>query len=283
MDPLKLGNQLVDRLRDAHSRGLDLTIVEDFVGVNSEAVHRWLDEHKAPRGENLGRLWYLLAALDLPSPELEYLSSYQRYLGELLAYRVVSFGYSNMNDAQLEQTSNDTVREIVNEKRHREAYSILRGEREPAEPTIKTTKDLREMYGTALEEAKAAWKERFAAVTESLHTSADNRQSDPPAQSEVARQVRAAVARTRNSTNPVITSTPLTQPAATAPSSNYLLMLELAQKLSSVVPLLQHALSEACTDEDRATMRGLLGQDQLFTLNRLLNRLTSTRAFNEGA
>jgi hypothetical protein len=276
MDSTTLRNLLVDRLTKAHANGLELTIVTEFVGISDPTPLRWIKGTGTPRGENLNRLWHLLSALGLNSPELKELQPYSRYLGELLAYRVISLGEEE-NSEQLipkDDTNNEgTLLEILGLKSQNDALRIVRGEQQPTKAEFTTVEELEELYGSVLEAAKAMWKERFAAAAKSLSTKANN---------AAPVRVKPEVVEIERPPAPAAppATTAIRQPATTG--HNYELLLKLAGDLSGIIPMLRHVLSDACTDEERAQLRDLLGQDQLFVLMRSLQRLTSSRAFREG-
>jgi hypothetical protein len=50
--------------------------------------------------------------------------------------------------------------------------------------------------------------------------------------------------------------------------------------LASVGPLANYALTEQCSDEDRALMRQLIGRETLFGISQALHALSSTRAYH---
>jgi hypothetical protein len=92
MHPDELGPLLIERLRQA---GLKVDVIMDFTGRKNRATvtTEWLDKGRPPKGEILNRLWHLLAAAEVPSPELEKLeksSPFGFYLGKLLAYSVIT-------------------------------------------------------------------------------------------------------------------------------------------------------------------------------------------------
>lgn len=277
MDSASLRNLLVDRLAKAHENGLELTIVVDFVDIADSTAARWLNKTGTPRGENLNRLWHLLHALGVASPELERLQPYSRYLGELLAYRVISLGDEEGGDQPPRTVKPDnevTLLEILGLKSQNDALRVVRGQQQPTRAQLTTVEELIEWYGALLEAAKAIWKERFAIAAKPLST---KKASSTPVPVKTAQPVERKP--------PSAPVTPVAVSVSHLPSAtghNYGVLLKLASDLSGVTPMLRHVLSDACTDEERAQLRELLSQEQLFNLTRLLTRLTSTRAFHEG-
>lgn len=269
----KLGDLLVDRIRQ--HKLLDWDITAEFVDVTTGTIQRWISKAGGPpRGERLNRLWHFLSAVGVASPELDRLSPYHRYVSEMHAYGVIKL----KNGAESERHDVDFL-ELLGLKNEQDALRVIRGDQTPVNPQIGTVEDLKDLYDSQLAEAKQKWSERFAQALPGTRSPATVSSKAEDESNTAAPQVPPLSVDSLTLTHPATTLTP--SPAAGIDNST--LMLELARRLAETLPLANYALTRACSDEDRAFMRQLVGRDALFALSQALHRLSSTRAFNEGA
>lgn len=122
----------------------------------------------------------------------------------------------------------------------------IRGERQLANPAS-TLEDLQGQYDTQLQSAIQEMRAKLGEV--------------------------ASVATTEH---------PARTPTPPPPAENEAFLLDLAARLGAIAPLVQYALSDKITDEERNILRHLLGTEATFNLANGINRLCSTRAFREG-
>lgn len=275
MDADKLGAIVRRRLRD-HPR-LDLDVVKDFVFASPSTIHTWLTNDKVgpPRGERLNRLWHLLAAVGIDSPELDRLPEFHRYAGELHAYGVVPFK-AESNDNDIDMLA------LLGLQHEQGVLRVLRGDQNPQNPligmignnagrAILSAEPLIANYGAELDAAKALWHPRFDQAL-------PGKVAKPaPTQQIAATRIEAPVP---SAPEPQIV-TPVIMPRVASPIDEHI--LDLAKQLAALVPLLQLAISSECSDEDRARLRKLVGQENLHNIRMALTRLTSTRAYNESS
>lgn len=213
------------RLRTYLGHTWDFGLVATVTGSTVPTVTGWLAD-QTPPGERLIRLWHLLAALGLESPELADLPSYNRYCGELLTFGVVDI---------------KELQQICNLANTQGVLSVLRGT--PPMRAQFNVVELRELHDEALQA-------RRAELTP-VNLSPSDRDRDNTVHEEV-----------RFDGDDLIVFT--------------------ASKLSSVLPLLRHLESEQATAEERSTLRMLVGNDDMFDLSNILNRLCSERARTHG-
>jgi hypothetical protein len=124
------------RLREYLSQTWDFNLVASMTGSTKLTVTGWLAD-QIPPGERLIRLWYLLEASGLKSPELNKLPSFNRYCGELLTFSIL-----DMKDLQ----------SICNLASSQGVLSMLRGT-PPLRPQY-TLDELGELYGEMLQPLK---------------------------------------------------------------------------------------------------------------------------------
>lgn len=98
------------RLYEA-SQDWDIGLVAKVTDSTTNTVAGWLTG-QTPNGERLIKLWHLLAAFGLESPELDSLPGFNRYCGELL-----TFGVTTMKELQ----------EICNLAKPQSVLLMLRG------------------------------------------------------------------------------------------------------------------------------------------------------------
>lgn len=126
MHPTELGPIVIGRLR-AHN--IDPELVAKFTNSQPSTVARWLGG-QSPRGTALNSLWHLLAVAGVPSPELEAVPAFGRYLGRLLAFGVIDL---------------DTAQELCGIQNEQAVYGITRGDRRPMRASMEL-EQLRERY-----------------------------------------------------------------------------------------------------------------------------------------
>lgn len=240
MKAQKLGPLVIQRLRHAK---LDDDLVAEFVGVTPLTVDTWLRKGTVPRGQQINRLWHLLALAGQDSPELKRVSAYGRYLGELMAYDIVS----------LEAAQKSC--KLVNEQG---VLHIIRGEQSAPTQPRDTLEELRVAYGDDLDKAKRVWRERLG-----LNDSVDSPEADVEGLSVFL---------------PV--PTPVV-PSASADPGKHDRLLAIAQRIAAVTADARYLASDKCTPEDRELVRELLGEDGMFNFSNLVNKLCSERAFNK--
>ncbi|HZM64430.1 MAG TPA: hypothetical protein VFB59_04825 [Candidatus Saccharimonadales bacterium] len=134
-------------------------------------------------------------------------------------------------------------------------YDTAFGHRDPNDAVIKpkqTLEELEKLYSSVLLEAEDALRRKF--VREDSPASGQARASTPSA---------------------------ATPPATEGPSRDHFLM-EAAQRLGAVLPLARYLVSEKCSPEERAFVREHLGEEGMFELSTLINRLCSERANTMG-
>lgn len=287
----KLAVAVVEQIRK-HPE-LNLETLQEFVGVGRNAINRWLrDRESTPRGERLNKLLHFLAAIGIPPKEINQLSPYVRYVGELHAFGVLPLDNGKEND----------ILYILNVGTPQSALYAMRSEHGPMSPNVPTVEALKKLYGEDLEAAKSLWSDQLSKALSSQSTS--NKAKPKPSVSEdrlivsppkpviepaaplPPEDVEAAF----TSSQPTMRTAADDQEAIAAVvegvrqvvAVNQDYMLELAKLLAQAKPLVTFALSENCNDEDRAFMREMLGHDNLFQLMRGLTKLSSTRVYNEG-
>ncbi len=278
MNSDELGVLLQDRLK--RSRDLDWDLMATFVGVTPTTIQRWLSKVGGmPRGERLNKLWHFMAASGVDSPEMAYLSPFHRFYSELQAYGIVEIDKSKAASA----TSESDMLELLNLKNPQDVLRIIRGDQTPVNPNLgnpadlNDVDDLQELYGVQLSDARRKLQEAIKASPYMLTkaTSSEPLTPTPSHASEeptIATPVFDEVSRMPQAPVPIVNDVP----------NSSVLMLELARKLAEVTPLANYALSAECSEADRAFMRKLLGQDNLFALTNALHRLTSARTFKNG-
>jgi hypothetical protein len=133
--------------------------IEDFCKVASSTVKDWISNSHPARGERLLRLWHLLALRGSESPELQKLPALNRYLGELLAFGLVSI---------------EEAGEMAGVKNSQTLHKVLRGQ-VPVHPKT-TVRQLRARYDEQLRKARAAMADPYPGMPIS---------AAPPKQSEL--------------------------------------------------------------------------------------------------
>lgn len=126
------------RLRSyQESHDWDIGLVAQVTGSTTNTVMGWLIG-QTPNGERLIKLWHLLAAVGLESPELDKLPAFNRYCGELLTFGVVSL---------------KDVQEVCHVANPQSALLMLRGK--PSMRPQFNLDELHELYENKLQSQRA--------------------------------------------------------------------------------------------------------------------------------
>jgi hypothetical protein len=129
---------VLPRLRSyQESHNWDVGLVTSVTNSTVKTVTGWLNG-QPPNGERLIKLWHLLAAVGLESPELAKLPAFNRYCGELL-----TFGVTTMEELQ----------EICNVGMPKSILLMLRG-KPPMHPQYDLA-ELKELYEARLQARRA--------------------------------------------------------------------------------------------------------------------------------
>lgn len=195
-----------------------------FTSAKPVTVQRWLSNANPAKGGNEIRLWHLMVAAGYEFPELE-IPEYNHYLAQLYAYSIITI---------------EEVMQSCGVRNSQTALQIMRGQ-PPMQPVM-LLEDLRELYGSQLQQAMAALQQALAVETHIL--------PDLPAASAEVEALAPAL---------------------------QVLVPALANQLAAVLPLTKLAL-ESWTPEQRAHLRELVGDDVMFVLSNNLNALCSERA-----
>jgi hypothetical protein len=189
IDPEVLSSLLRDRLM----RFNDLALVAEFTDSTIGTVKQWLNGRPV-KGQRQNSLWHLLAAAGLDSPELEAIPPFGRYLGTLLAYRIIT-----IEDAQ----------EICDVRNGNAVLDAVRGNRTPSGPKF-TLSELTDMYGELLQSAEAALRARLGTamkvtITEPTEVVRPDHQPEPELRGDAGRiQFLLASARTLSEIMPLL-------------------------------------------------------------------------------
>lgn len=207
-------------------------------------VGDWLVGTQPPTGIRLLSLWHFLKASGIPSPEIDDLPPYNRYLGELLALKVIT-----MEDAR-------TILDVGNDNT---VLAHLRGQQ--ASRPLYSLPQLREEYDKHLQQARQA-----------LPKVDDGQKSTPTAKPDTPKGPEQMAPAQAGATIEVA-ATSLHPQGLTADQPVFLAML-----LNAALPLARHIASDAVTVEKRTEFRGLIGQENLFELLNTITALQSERA-----
>jgi hypothetical protein len=148
MDSKKLGLLVIDRLRAAQ---LDTDLVASFTSAAPSTVGSWLAKGIPPKGEKLNALWHLLRHAGQPSPEFDEVPPFGKYLGELLAFGVIS-----LEDAQV----------ACGVAKPQAVLNVIRGDQRPLHPMD-------------ISELKREYGDRLHTATLKLYASLNSAQGDP--------------------------------------------------------------------------------------------------------
>lgn len=139
MNQTEFWQMILARLRKYVSQDWDdrISLIARMTGTAPATIGEWLTTDRPAKGERLLKLWHILAAAGLESPELQQLRPYNRYLGELFAFGVID---------------TDELLQILNIKNPQAAFSVLRGAL-PARPNLSEA-ELQQLYNEPLAHAK---------------------------------------------------------------------------------------------------------------------------------
>lgn len=231
-----LAVSLIDRAREAR---VNTNLIAAFTKASPITVRDWLRKDQPPRGERLNRLQHMLSALGISSPELDYVTSYGRYLGRLMAFGIITLAEA--------QTYANTYQQGV--------FETIRGKRDPyAEgvPTrpFKSLEELQDAYDEQLQEAENKLRERYKALG-----GVPNKELEDGEETDF------------------IAESPQTEPSL----PRDLLIVGIASTAAGLMPQLRWLLEEA-TPAERHYFRTLMGEDGTFDMSNLLMQLCSERA-----
>lgn len=120
--------------------GLEPEQVARFTGAKSlDTVQDWISGKQPPRGLRLNRLWWLMSVMGVATPELDEVSDFGHYLGELLAFDVI-----DLNKA----------RAYCGTKQEQAVFDVIRGNRNVVNATA-TYEELKSEHDDALQAKRA--------------------------------------------------------------------------------------------------------------------------------
>jgi hypothetical protein len=239
------------RLKE-HRATIDPVELAAFTKMKVDAANSWLSGGQPLGGMVTLRIWYFLDALRVDQPELQRARKryeYGAYIGELLAYDVVS------------QEDAGAFAESTLGKGPVQIGAILSAARAEGRGFAKPTYEYEELvrdYGDKLIAARNALRQKLGVPI------------DKPTRTTKAAEVTPAP-------TPAAPSNPGKTMDVVEPVVREQLVYELAQRLSELGVTAQYALA-VLTDEERALLRTLTGKSGIFDLSNALNRLSSTRA-----
>jgi hypothetical protein len=251
---IELGQLVLDRLCKTQ---LPNSVVAKFVDVTERTVTNWKKGHVSdqpitpPRGEQLNRLWRLLAATGAPSPELKELDSFHFILGHLLAFGVITL---------------DKARDICGDVGPQSVLETIRGDRMPANRKFEA------------EQLKKDYRARLIAAEVGLQTRIDQVRHNnglPPYPPIISFEQLAPAMQEPAPSSKSATSRAARQKSDSDPTET--LLLELAMDIGSILPALRYLLSDDCTVEQREKFRKLVGGDTLHILGVMVHGLVSER------
>lgn len=157
------------RLREYIGQSWAFELVAKMTSSTEATVSGWLIGNE-PNGERLIRLWHLLAARGIKSPELDELPKLNHYCGELLTFGVITL---------------DEVRQIFGHRDPQRTLAALRGT-PPMHPHF-TYDQLKEMYDDQLQESKRQLPPLKQSVATPRRSAASQRSTVPEVVSEATR------------------------------------------------------------------------------------------------
>jgi len=219
-----------------------LVLVTRFTDSAPSTIKGWMDGSHPAKGERLNSLWHFLAAAGFDSPELAEVDVFGRYVGQLLAYRVI-----DMSNAL----------EVCGVKNPQAVFDVIRGNRTPANPSV-TYEELVELYGEQLQAAIDKLRQELG-ITSNTGVSQDV--PEPELEQHPA-------------ATPVVS--PVVLPGV-GTGDRELFLLGAARHLSDTLALVRY-LAEHCPPEERSRLREFMGVDAMFELSNLINGLCGERA-----
>lgn len=249
MESTALWMHVAPRLRRALAEDIPLSEIAQFTHSTTDTVMKWASGQRPAEGARLVRLWHLLATLGYESPELDELPAFQRLVGQLFAFGILS---------------EEEACHAVSLKKYQDMYEVLRGRKVMA-PAF-THEELDELYGATLTERIEATKAIASGRT--------------PLQTQTM-SVPAAVP-DEAPMSPISDDPP---PADSTPTVSLAFgetaKVMLASLAGGMLPLARYLVSDTTTPEERSAFRGLVGNDTMLELTALLEQLTSERLRNE--
>lgn len=190
------------------------------------------------------KLWFVLRALGFTSTELDGVNPLAMYVCELYSFGVITL---------------EEVRDILQLKNDQQVWVTFRGTTTPVNRQKLKVKDLEELYGVQLAEAKLRVPDKF--------------------KKEVARLQGGSQAMPTKAAPSRVASRPTTEVRDTAwQDESQLPLLMLASQLKAASPLAEYVNSDACTDEMREKFREIFGHDAYEALFQTLASLRGKRA-----
>jgi hypothetical protein len=232
------------RLQQFLVQGWNIQLLSDKTGAAPGTVGGWLVNERPPVGLKLNVLWHLMKAVGIPSPEIDAMPAYNRYLGELVAVAELSM---------------DDVCEILNVKNAQTAFETLRGT-PPMSPKLSLL-ELQELYGELLEQKRGE-----------LPVIADK--PAPFVAPAASRSERVEKVVPQPQANPAAPKAPPAGPSGWHDE----MALRLAYLLGAALPLARYMTSDTVTAEQRSAFRTSVGQDNLFALLNEITALQNERA-----
>lgn len=243
LEPDKIWAVVLPRLRQYIGAGLDTELLCRLAGAKPGTVGDWVMNVQPPVGFRLIALWHVFAKVGFKSPELESLPPYNRYLGELVAFGVITMAEAC---------------EYLNIRNEQSAFRTLRGS-PPMNPQY-SLEELRELHDELLRQNQAVLPKLPAKAT----------RGDSPADDPNAHRVTSP---------PVTEEKPSPDPLDQPPSAGIVMNphLRLAMLCGEILPL-SRFVNQASSLEERENFRALFGQENFFHLIVELTALTSERA-----
>lgn len=242
--------------RRVRKSGLSSRQIADLIGSkDTTSARRWLTGENDPSGELRIRLWHLLAELGMKSPELNKLQQehpFGYYLGRLLALGVIDVK---------EMTA------ITGLKHTQQSYDILQGE--TAHHPTETVESLTAKYDSTLNSKIVKLHEN-----NSLELSSSIEQASKPTDQVSKDTTETAVVSVEPATPDTSTAWSLGE---TTTKDREAFLFDIARKLADVAVLMRILLN-TCSAEERAQVRAHLGENGMFDLSQLVNRMCGERA-----
>lgn len=280
LDSDEFTRAIANRLRENDNR-IKVNNIAIFCGLTTQAVSGWLKGATPPGGLITIKLAHLLQLIGVDSPELDLLQEEQPL--NAFICRMLAFGTINIDEAQT----------ICGGVGVQAVYKACRGSG-ILRPLYRRVRDFPPSYTDKLKDAidlqrrvlgltstpapsveVVPTREEPAQPTqptaEPVHTDPVDRavQLSPGELDDLVVKLVAAL-RPQVGTNLVNSA-----------DTNSDRVVRVAEKLLSMLPAIIIA-KEQFSDEERALLRKLMGEDTMFLMSTLFNQLCSTRAFSDG-
>lgn len=280
LDSDEFTRAVAERLRE-HKDRITVNHIASFCGLTTQAVSGWLKGATPPGGLITIKLAHLLQLIGVDSPELDLLQEEQPL--NAFVCRMLAFGTIDIEEAQL----------ICGGVGVQAVYKACRGSG-ILRPMYKRVRDFPTNYEADLTEAidlqrrvlgiKSSQKPQDkVASTPEQSPQAERTAIEPVSTDPVERAVQLSpgelddlVVKLVAALRPQV-GTSLVNSADTSSDR----VVRVAEKLLSMLPAIIIA-KEQFSDEERALLRKLMGEDTMFLMSTLLNQLCSTRAFSDG-